>query len=159
MSDQRSPAAWFAASVLDRTMESLIQRYGPALSLLVHNERLPDLQFYTLLDWADQLQSRQPLDAFAIDQIPKVLNALNVAFLSCCAFSRAPDDDRPPPPGMVDLELRDTGGADFVHLTRGAACIVAVALHGAQGEALVGAANARLNAQLADISATIARAR
>jgi hypothetical protein len=157
MTERRSLAARFAASVLDRTMESLIERYAPELPMLVNNAGLPDAQFYTLLDWAEQLQSQQPLDAFAIDRIPKVLNALNVAFLSCCAISRASDDNRPPPLEMVDLEIRDAGGADLVHLTRGAACIVTVALHGAQGEALVLAANARLNETLEDISARIAR--
>ncbi len=88
-----------------------------------------------------------------------MLSALNVAFLSCCAISRAPDRDSPPPPGKVDLELRNTGVTALVQITRGAARIIAVAISGDEGEALVKDANTKLNGVLEEISARVARER
>ncbi len=69
MSDTRSPAVRFAESVLVRAVETLIRRCAPELPMLVHNERLADAQFYTLLESAEQLQFEEPLDAFALEQL------------------------------------------------------------------------------------------
>lgn len=78
--------------------------------------------------------------------------------LSCYAF--APQEDRadPPRPGRVHLRFTDTGGAVLVERARAAAGIIAVSVHGAEGEEILCSADAELHALIDAISAAIARA-
>ena len=126
--------------------------------MLVYNERLPDPQFETIRDWSERLLSDEPWSAFDLEDLPAVLHALNIAKLACYAYTPHEDRADPPRPGRVHLRFTDTGGALLVELTRAAAGVITVAIHGAEGEQALRAADAELHMLIDAISAAIARA-
>lgn len=141
-----------------RAAETLVGECAAELPMLVYNERLPDPQFQTIRDWSEQLLSAEPWAGFDLENLPALFHALNIALLSC--YTYAPQEDRanPPRPGRVHLRFTDTGGALLVERARAAAGIITIAIHGAEGEAILYAADAELHALVDAISAAIARA-
>lgn len=158
MSDKRSLVELIADDMFARAAETLVGECAPELPMLVYNERLPDPQFQTIRDWSERLLSTEPWTAFDLEDLPGLFHALNVAMLSCYAY--APHEDRadPPRPGRVHLRFTDTGGALLVERARSAAGVIAVAIHGAEGEEVLCAADGELHALVDAISAAIARA-
>jgi hypothetical protein len=158
MSDKRSLVELIADGMFTRATETLVCECAPELLMLVYNERLPDPQFQTIQDWSDRLVSDEPWAAFDLDGLPPVFHALNIALLSCYAYAPQEDRANPPRPGRVHLRFTDTGGALLVERARAAAGIIAVAIHGPEGEEILGSADAELHALIDAISAAIARA-
>jgi hypothetical protein len=158
MSDKRSLAQLIADGLFARATDTLVGECAPELPMLVYNERLPDPQFQTIRDWSETLLAPEPWTAFDIKGLPPVFQALNIALLSCYAYAPQEDRANPPLPGRVHLRLTDTGGALLVERARAAAGVIAVAIHGTEGEAIVRAADAELHALIDAISAAIARA-
>jgi hypothetical protein len=158
MSDKRSLVELIADGMFTRATETLVCECAPELPMLVYNERLPDPQFQVIRDWSDRLVSNEPWAAFDLEGLPSVLHALNIALHSCYAYAAQDDHRNPPRPGRVHLRFTDTGGALLVERVRAAASVIVVVVHGADGEAIVHAAEADLHTLLDAISAAIARA-
>jgi hypothetical protein len=159
MSDKRSLVELIAGGKLTRATETLVGECAPELPMLVYNERLPDPQFQVIRDWSERLLSDEPWAAFDLEGLPSVLHSLNIALLSCYAYAAQDDHRNPPRPGRVHLRFTDTGGALLVERARAAAGIIAVAVHGPEGEAILYAADTELHALVDAISAAIARAK
>lgn len=158
MSDKRSLVELIAGGMFARAAETLVGECAPELPMLVYNERLPDPQFRTLRDWSEKLLSAEPWASFDIEGLPALFHALNIALLSCYAYAPQEDRANPPRPGRVHLRFTDTGGALLVERSRAAAGIIAVAIHGAEGETALYAADAELHALIDAISAAVTRA-
>lgn len=138
----------------------LQEEIGPELITLLYNPRIPEAHLATLLDWSELLDGDNPLPAFALEFLPELLHALNIALLSSCAFAAAPP--RPGvivPPGRVDLDVSDLGGALVVDRARTCALVIIAAIHGDQGIAIVRASNAEFTRLMNGISAAVAKAR
>lgn len=158
MSDKRSLVELIPDGMFARAVETLVGECAPELPMLVYNERLPDAQFQTIRDWSEQLLSTEPWAAFDLEDLPALFHALNIALLSCYAYGPQEDRANPPRPGRVHLRFTDTGGALLVGRARAAAGVIAVAIHGAEGETILYAADAELHALIDAISAAVARA-
>jgi hypothetical protein len=158
MSDKRSLVELIADGMFGRAAETLVGECAAELPMLVYNERLPDPQFQTIRDWSERLLSAEPWAAFDIEDLPALFHALNIALLSCYAYAAQEDRANPPRPGRVHLRYTDTGGALLVERARAAAGVIAVAIHGPEGEVIVRAADGELHALIDAISAAVARA-
>jgi hypothetical protein len=159
MTDKRSLVELIADGMFTRAAETLVGECAAELPMLVYNERLPDPQFQTIRDWSEQLLSAEPWAGFNLESLPALFHALNIALLSCYAYGPQEDRANPPRSGRVHLHFTDTGGALLVERARAAAGIIAVAIHGPEGEAVLRAADTELHALVDAISAAIARAR
>jgi hypothetical protein len=131
--------------------------YARQFHLLDLNPRIPDHHLNTLIEWADDLGAGDPLPGLDLYVLQAVLPALNAAFLASYSYSAG----RAPVAGAggrrVDLVLTDCGGALLVERSRAAACLLAVALHGEKGAALVAQADQSLHKAMDSISEAIAR--
>jgi hypothetical protein len=157
MSDKRSLVELIADGMFTRATETLVGECAPELPMLVYNERLPDRQFQVIRDWSERLLSAEPWEAFDIEGLPPVFHALNIALLSCYAYAAQEDRANLPRPGRVHLRFTDTGGALLVEHARAAAGIIAVAIHGPEGETVLYTADAELHALIDAISVAVAR--
>ncbi|MFO1143070.1 MAG: hypothetical protein U1E59_11860 [Amaricoccus sp.] len=158
MNDKRSLVELIADGMFARAAATLVGECAAELPMLVYNERLPDTQFQTIRDWSEQLLSTEPWAGFDLEGLPGLFHALNIALLSCYAYAPQEDRANPPRPGRVHLRFTDTGGALLVERARAAAGVIAVAIHGPEGETVLYAADAELHALIDAISAAVARA-
>ena len=157
MTGVNAPLEAGSRNVASRLLATLVERCAPEITLLVYSPRIPDEPFIRLLAWSERLQSGDPWSAFHVDDLPALFGALNVALLSSWGYAPAPNQGRGVPPGRLDLELTDLGGAHLLERTRAIALVVAVAIHGDAGIALALQADDHFYRQLDAISAAIAR--
>ena len=133
---------------------------APAFATRLHSPHVPQALLARLADWSDLLLGEDSCRAFDPEHLPDLLHAMNIALLSSCSFAAVPP--RPGavvPPGRVDLDISDLGGAGLIHRARICTCVVIVTIHGESGGAIVRAAQAELHRLMDGISAFVARAR
>lgn len=157
MTRMPSPSAAVLEALAKPAFQTLCDRCVPELWNLAYNPRMPDRKLTTLLEWADDLGAADPSYAFCLEVLEEVFPALNTALLASYAFAGAPARDPSLRGRKVDLELTDLGGALLVERTRTCASLLAAAIHGPVGEALVRRANDELRDAMETISEAIAR--
>ncbi len=138
--DPETAAAW-----------SDLRHLAPRLSGLIYCGPMPDRPLAVLLDWAEAVGSGCS-DAFAIDRLRAVLPALVGAFVASHTYSTAERWDS----GGDVVELYDAGCGALVGRVLPLTGLLAVALHGDEGRALVEASRAELAGTLARIHALMA---
>lgn len=134
-SDPETAAAWYD-----------LRDLAPRLSGLIYCAQMPDRQLSVLLDWSEAVAS-DSADAFAIDRLRAVLPALVPAFIASHTYRRAERWDS----GSGVVELFDEGCGSVVGRVLPLAGLIAIALHGDDGRALVEASRAELAGTLARI--------
>lgn len=133
--DPEAAAAWYD-----------LRGLAPRLSGLIYCGPMPDRPLPVLLDWSEAVGSDRS-DAFSIERLRAVLPALVRAFVASHTYSRSERWDG----GSDVVELYDTGCGSVVGRVLPLTGLIAVALHGDEGRALVEASRAELASTLARI--------
>jgi hypothetical protein len=119
---------------------------APKLSGLIYCAPMPDGPLSILLEWSEAVGS-DCSDAFAVERLRAVLPALVRAFVASHTYSRSERWDS----GSDVVELHDAGCGSVVGRVLPLTGLIAVALHGDEGRALVEASRAELAGTLARI--------
>jgi hypothetical protein len=127
--DAGTAAAWFE-----------LRDLAPRLAALVHCP-VPDRQLHVVLDWIDQLALPDSEPALALDRLQEVLPAMTICFVGAHAYAV-----RPASAGRGEtLELYDPDGCGrVVGRVLALLSMIAISLHGAEGDRLVKAVHADL---------------
>ena len=134
--DAETAAAWFE-----------LRDLAPQLSGLIYCGPMPDEPLSVLLDWSEAVVAPDCSDAFTVDRLRAVLPALVRAFVASHTYARAERWDS----GRDVVELYDAGCGSVVGRVLPLTGLIAVALHGDEGRALVEASRAELAGTLARI--------
>jgi hypothetical protein len=133
--DPETAAAWFDLRAL-----------APQLSGLIYCAPMPDQALSVLLNWADAVAAPDGSDAFTLARLGTVLPALVTAFVAAHTYGQGDS-------GGDVVELFDAGCGAIVARVLPMAGLIAVALHGDAGRALVEASRADLARTLTRIHA------
>jgi hypothetical protein len=107
---------------------------------------MPDGPLSVLLDWSEAVKSSDDTAAFGIERLRDVLPALVRAFVFSHTYARSERDG-----GNDAVDIFDAGCGSVVSRVLAFTRLIAAAMHGEEGRALVAASRAELAGALAHI--------
>lgn len=140
---------------------TLRERCGPALGMLAFNAQLPDRSHAIILEWADDLDWGDGATVLDLPVLERVLPALLVALIACHSYSASPGVETNAEgarEGGITLHVTDLGNGWLVAETLNAIAVIALALHGRAGDALIARTKADLDDKLAKLALMIVQA-
>lgn len=129
-----------------------MRNLAPELSSLMYCAAMPERSLATVLDWSETVTDLDPGPAFSVERLREVLPALVVAFVASHTYEL---QERREGDGDV-INLYDAGCGTLVGEVMGLTGLLAIALHGEPGRALVESARRDLAGNLLKISERVA---